>query len=105
LSCRDLNAAPVSIFSGIEKKPFGGTKGTFLRIQAEKPGVLVVCDVEIDYQTVDENMEALIDAKLQECQVFQNGCFANFEGPLNYENKVNCLSLFGMNKTADYCLR
>ena len=28
-----------------------------------------------------------------------------FFGAMNYENKVNCLESFGVNKTAEYCTK
>lgn len=29
----------------------------------------------------------------------------DFSGAMNYENKVNCLESFGVNKTAEYCTK
>ena len=47
VACRDLNAKKINIFLGEKPAPYGGTRGTSLRIQAKNPGVLVVCDVNV----------------------------------------------------------
>ena len=51
--CKDLDAEPVSIFDKTEKKEYAGTKGNSIKIQASQPGVLMVCDIDVEIQVVD----------------------------------------------------
>ena len=40
---------------------------------------------------------------LEKCKSWQDQCRINFAGELDYENRVNCLSNYGVNKTAEFC--
>ena len=50
--CQDSNSIS-NVFDLTEKKEFEGTKGTSIKIQALKPGVLVVCDIDIEIRVID----------------------------------------------------
>ena len=67
--------------------------------------MLTICDIELEIQVVDQKVEREIDEALKKCKDWQDQCRVDFSGGMNYENKVNCLESFGVNKTAEYCTK
>jgi hypothetical protein len=64
----------------------------------------VICDLDVTIRVVDLKIEELIDQNLAQCKLLQDSCRSNFTGTLNYENQVNCLLNYGVNKSAAYCV-
>ena len=86
-----------------DEKPFDGTLGDSLTIFSANPGVLSICDIELEIKVIDQKLEDEIDRNLALCKGWHDDCFDLFPGYMNYENRANCLENFGFNKTAEYC--
>ena len=81
-----------------------GTKGKYLKIQSKEPGVLTICDVQIEVKVIDLQLEKQLDQNLANCKTLQNTCRSLFPSLLQSENKINCLESYGVQKSADFCL-
>ena len=85
VQCKDQ--AEENVFAQNYKVQSNEVYGGNLRIKAAKPGVLVICDIEVTIKTVDLEIEKLIDEKLSQCKGWQNACRQLFPSDLEYENK------------------
>jgi hypothetical protein len=50
----------LNVFSKNYNPNFSGMSGSFLKIQSNTPGVLVLCDIQIEIETVDLELEKMI---------------------------------------------
>lgn len=56
-----MDAPPPNRLAPVKKKQFTGTKGDSLKIVSSKPGVLVVCNYEVETYVVDLELEREIE--------------------------------------------
>ena len=53
---------------------------------------------------INPDGDAVIDERIAECKGWQEQCFSNFTGPFEQDNRMNCLELFGFNKSSSQCI-
>ena len=63
-TCEEAGTGPINVFEANRPSEYGGTPGKFLKIQSLNPGVLAICDIEIEIQVVDQKVEEEIDDAL-----------------------------------------
>ena len=80
-----------------------GLKGTFIKIEANGPGIMTLCDVEVRLADHDHEHESEVEL---DCEKYRDKCKDIFTDPVDSENKFNCLKRYGLsnNKMPEACL-
>ena len=74
IECADPSAEPSNPFEQSGESDFLGLNGDFIVFQAGQPGVMTVCDIEIQGNVVDENFDENLRLMNLECDRLEDQC-------------------------------